>query len=145
MAYHVWMNPPPPIATWTVLGVNVSPAVSLTVNAAPSGQQLQPTTITSEDYVVVSDTEQVVMYPHPFWVLPSSAIGEAVAEACAPEKPKIDRAASNAAIEIDVRISTKAAVRRHSLGLGTQEAESRHKTQDKVFRAESGHKKQNPT
>ena len=37
----------------------------------PPPKQSQPTTITSEGFAVVSDTEQVLTYPHPVPALPS--------------------------------------------------------------------------
>jgi len=55
-------------ALWT----NVRPAVSFTEKEVPEGRQSQPTMITSEAWAVVSDTEHVVTYPHPFLALPSS-------------------------------------------------------------------------
>jgi hypothetical protein len=68
-AYHVCMNCPPPIGISPVLWINSRPAVSLTENVPP--KQSQPTIITS-GFVVVSDTEQDVTYPHEFFALPSS-------------------------------------------------------------------------
>ena len=70
MAYHVSIHWFPPIATWSVLEVNVRPAVSFTDHVPPP-KQSQPTMITSEGFVVVSDTEQEVTYPHPDSALPS--------------------------------------------------------------------------
>ena len=60
MAYHSWMNCPPPMPSCEVLGVNVNPAVSSTENAEPPGKQSHPTMITSGPVVVVSPTEQEV-------------------------------------------------------------------------------------
>src|ERR1022692_2395463 len=148
-AYHVWMNCPPPIATWTVLGKNESPAVSLTVKAAPFGQQSQPTTITSEDCVVVNDTEQEVTYPHPFWLLPSSAVEEVVAEACPAKKAKIDVVTNNAAIGIGRRLRTNNAqwaslfnVRKLNPFIRRQNPVIRSRI--KFLGAESRNKNQNP-
>jgi hypothetical protein len=57
--------------TWLVLAENVSPAVSVTEKDPPTGQQLHPTTITSEGFSVDRVTEQEPTYPHPFLALPS--------------------------------------------------------------------------
>jgi hypothetical protein len=74
-AYHSWMNWPPPIDTCPVLDWNASPRLSFTEKDPPEGQQLQPTITRSDGFVVVSDTEQEVTYPHPFLALPSSDSG----------------------------------------------------------------------
>ena len=60
------------------LGENVRPAESLTENVVPSGQQLQPTIITSFDCVVVNETLHAVTYPHPVEAEPSRAVLEEV-------------------------------------------------------------------
>jgi hypothetical protein len=78
IAYQVSTNWPPPMPSWDSLGTNVRPAVSLTENVAPDGQQSQPTIITSFDWVVVSETLHAVTYPHPVEAEPSIAMGEEV-------------------------------------------------------------------
>ena len=65
IAYQVCTKLPPPMEYGESLGEKVRPDESLTENAVPDGQQLQPTIMTSFDWVVVNETLQVVTYPHP--------------------------------------------------------------------------------
>jgi len=60
--------------TCAVSATNVNPAVSVTVNDVAYGQQSHATTMMSECWVVVSDTEHEVTYPQPLLALPSSEI-----------------------------------------------------------------------
>ena len=60
IAYHSWMNCPPPMLSSPVLAWKVKPNVSFTEKVIPSGKQSQPTIITSGLLVVESVTEQEV-------------------------------------------------------------------------------------
>jgi hypothetical protein len=70
IAYQVSSHWFPPMVVGPVLGMNVRPSASFTDHAPPP-RQSQPTMITSEGFVVDSDTEQEVAYPHPASALPS--------------------------------------------------------------------------
>jgi hypothetical protein len=60
IAYHSCKNCPPPTLSCAVLAENVSPAVSFTENAVPSGKQSHPTMTMSPLMLVVSAAEQEV-------------------------------------------------------------------------------------
>jgi hypothetical protein len=73
MAYHSWTNCPPPMPSWPVLGVKVSPAVSFTEKEVPTGYPSTPTMMTSSPLVVDRTAEQEVTSPHPAETDPSRA------------------------------------------------------------------------